>query len=386
MRTRFPRVLKYGRFILVLIMGLILIFSSIQQPLVNAQGENPSTLRVLVSGVDVNGQGFPLSILDLGSGNARTLLTFANRSVCPPSVFPNGEVLLYELSDAVESYVYQVQVGTGDRELLASPDNRMLSCPLVAPNGSAVAWLESRTNNGDSQMMLVVIDTITSEVSELASHQTIFDVQWSPRGGVLVYHTIDSDSPFPKLLSVPRAGNAAPRAFWADGQGIVQDYIWAADSSGLLVTYYTESNLAVALLPTACVIGPGDPCQPVPLVTFSVDDNVMLLDAFSPRSRESLIALQTVDTQTGGFQTDLWLLDLNGETALRQITFTPLLIEADAYWASDGYIYFIGSQFDEDMQLLRGRVYRMQDNDTASPTIVFESSVFSPSAFLWWYH
>lgn len=390
MRTRFRSVPVYGRFILIILIAIMVIYPSIQQQSVNAQGESPSTLRVLVSGVDINGQGFPLSILDLGSGNARTLLTFANRSVCPPSVFLGGEILLYELSDAVESYVYQVQVGTGDRELLTIAEDRMLSCPSVAPDGSAVAWLESASNsdigNGEPQTTLVVIDVVTSEVTELASHPTIFDVQWSPRGGVLVYHSIGSDSPFPMLFSIPRTGDVASQQFWPDGYGIVQDYLWVADSSGLLVTYYREDDLAVALLPASCVIASGEVCQPAPIATFSVDDSVTLLNAFSPRSRESLLSVRTMDSQTGQLQTDLWVLDLNGENAPRQVTFTPSLIESDAYWASDGYIYFIGSLFDNDMQLLRGRVYRMMDNETSSTTIVFESPVFSPSAFLWWYN
>jgi Tol biopolymer transport system component len=114
---------------------------------------------------------------------------------------------------------------------------------------------------------------------------------------------------------------------------------------------------------------------------FAVDDSVTLLNAFSPRSRESLVSVRTMDGQT-----DLWVLDLNGGNIQRQVTFTPSLIESDAYWASDEHIYFIGSLFDTDMQLLRGRVYRMMDNETDSPTIVFESTVFSPSAFLWWYN
>ena len=184
MRTRFRNVLVFGGFVLLILMGIMIIYPSTRRQPVNAQGENPSALRVLVSGVDVNGQGFPLAILDLGSGNARTLLTFANRSVCPPSVFPDGEILLYELSDAVESYVYQVQVGTGDRELLTNAEDRMLSCPIVAPDGSAVAWLDSASNNdtidGESQTTLIVIDSATFEITELASHPTIFDVQWSP--------------------------------------------------------------------------------------------------------------------------------------------------------------------------------------------------------------
>ena len=390
MRTIFRNPFKYGRIVFILIVGLIISQADHIYTAVEAQDGSPSQLRVLVSGVDVNGQGFPLAIIDLGSGNARTLLTFANRSVCPPSVFPEGEILLYELSDAMQSYVYQVQVGTGERELLENSEGRAFSCPIVAPDGSTVAWLEMLPDDvvsgTTSTTKLVVVDTLSSEEIELAAHSTIFDVQWSPRGGALVYYTADPDSPFPQLYSVPRTGDASPRQFWAAGQGIIQDYLWTADSSGLLVTYYTEENLAVALLSSSCVIGPGDLCQPTPIALFSLDDNVMLMNAYSPRSRETLISLQTMDAQTGQLHTDLWILDLNGGAPPRQMTFTPSLIEADAYWASDGYIYFIGSQFDEDMQLLRGRVYRMADNEVTTPSIVFESSVFSPSAFLWWYN
>lgn len=349
----------------------------------------PSTQRrVLVSGVDINGQGFPLVVVDLAGSTARTLATFAHRPVCRPSVYADGEKLLYELIDPASSLLraYQVDVNTGERNAIAAVQDMMLTCPVVAPDNSRIAWLQTQTDEHGEHVGLVLTDIGVVETTTIATHSQIFDVQWSPGSGALVYHVMDAIQPYPSLYSLPRDGATEPRLVWRPGQGILHDYIWAQNSSGLLVAYYTEEYLGIALLASDCVIGPGDACEVVPLVTFPPQASVSLLNAFSPIARRSVISLQVFDPVTQRPRTDLWILDLTGQSEPEQLTFSADIIETDAYWLADGKsIYYIATYSDAQTRTLRGGVYLAEVGEARSHVQVFESTVFLPSAFLRWY-
>ncbi len=368
--------------ILVIVgMGLVL-FSTM--PDVAQLQEPPTGPEVLVSGVDVNGEGFPLVVIDLGNGSARTLATFAQRPACTPTVFPEGERLWYELTGA---NLYQVHIPSGERTVLSAEEAR-LTCPTIAPDGSMIAWVRQHEVEADlesppQQVELVLTDPTMTEVHEMAVHPYIYDVRWSPGSGAFVYHVTSDAVPFPSLYSLPRGGGVEPRLVWGPERGILHDYRWVSDSTGLLVAYYTDAFLGVALLPTDCVIGPGDSCAVEPVAMFDIEDSLTLLNAYSPATRQAIVSLQE---GRSGRHTDLWRLDLSGEALPQQMTHTPRLVETDAYWSmGSDIIYFIGSQIDAETQTLRGRVYRMPADTSGTPEAVYESHIFSPAAFLWWY-
>lgn len=352
-----------------------------------AQETPPQRPHVLVAGVDVNGQGFPLVMVNLDDGSSYTLATFANRPVCPPSPFPNGERVFYQsIAGIQQAYAYEVNVPTSERILINVGENP-LTCPTVSPDGRTIAWLRldppHQTADTPSSVKTLVLTDPTLEASiDLVSHSAIFDVKWSPGGGALVYYVTDATMPFPQLYSLPREGRVSPRLAWAMGQGILSDYSWMSSDKGLLIAYYTEDYLALGLLPTACVIGPGDPCVSEPLATFPFSSSVELWSAFNPETEQTIISVQNiVDEQP---QTDLWLIDLTGETPPQQLTFSPDFIESDARWRGDE-VYFIGSHFNQPTQTFHGAIYVMSVGGSTEPQVLFSSTVFSPSLFLGWY-
>ncbi len=373
--------------------AILLLIVFLTATVVGAQTDDPAAPqpRVLVAGVDINGQGFPLVVIDLEAATARTLATFAYRPVCLPGVYSDGQVLLYELIDAsAQLRVYQVDVNSGERAAVSPAQDLMLDCPVISPDNVLIAWLQEQPlddeADGSTQTALVFTDVTVTELTSVATHSQIFDVMWSPGGGALVYQAVDDQQPYPSLYSLPREGATTPRLVFDPGQGLLVDYIWAQNSSGLLVAYYTEEYLAVALLGADCVIGPGDPCQIDPLATFSPDASVSLLNAFSPIAQRSIISLQIFDPVTERPRTDLWILDLTGDTEPQQLTFSADIIETDAYWdASGDRIYYIASRSDPQTRLLHGGIYMAVLGGTQSHVQVFESTVFLPSAFLHWY-
>jgi hypothetical protein len=166
----------------------------------------------------------------------------------------------------------------------------------------------------------------------------------------------------------------------------VQDYLWVNDSTGLLIAYYTESELNVGVLSVECIIGTEEACEPEPVASFATDSTVSLLSAFSPVSREMVISVQRLNPATNRPVSDLWLIDLTGEQPPEQLTFTPDIYETDAHWSTEGdAIYFIGSQLEEDNTTFRGRIFRLTLDGNAPAEIIFESMIFSPGSFLWWY-
>lgn len=349
--------------------------------------------RVLVTGVDINGQGFPITVIDLANGSSSTLATFGNRPACLPDVFPDGQRMLYELLDPTAiSNVYLVNVVSGERQSLPIPRDAHLTCPRIAPDGTAIVWLrtiDQLLDDGTTQhtASLILTDTAGREIASLISHPEIYDVRWSPGGGVLVYNVTTPEVPYPQLYSLPREGQTEPRLIWGQADGLLQDYEWATNGTGLLVAYNTEMALQLAFLTTDCVIGPGDACPVNEIARFPPQATVVLHAAFSPDGGDAVISLTTIDEQSNQPQTDLWIIDVSGEQSPQQITFTPDLVETDAHWSPDGnQIYFIGSQIDLQAETIRGQIYRL-DLTTQPPTAVsvFQSGVFSPNLFLWWY-
>lgn len=348
-----------------------------------AQTDAPQ-LRVLVAGVDVNGQGFPISLVALNDGTAQTLATFANRPICVPAVFSDGQALFYELQDASgQPFVYRIDIVNRTRELVLEPTPEVvLSCPVVGADGQRVAWIR---RNPDMSMTLVVTSSALTNPQDVITHEAIYDVQWSPGGAAIVYHVNDAVSGFPTLYSIPAQGGPNPRTVFSPADGLLQSYRWTADSTGLIVTYYTDELLAMAVLPAACVIGPGEECTVTPVATFPFEAAVTLTGAYSSDNRATIIVLQSMTVD--GFTTDLYRVDLDETSTPQQLTVTPNLVENDVYWSeNEGQLYFTGSRFDEASQIIRGAIYRLAlDVADAEPEIVFESEVFSPAQFLWWY-
>ncbi|PJF45010.1 MAG: hypothetical protein CUN55_01140 [Phototrophicales bacterium] len=347
-----------------------------------AQTPTTSALNMLVLGVDVNGQGYPIVMIDMAHGTADTLATFASRPVCQPSLTPDGQMLLYELYD--ESglpYVYQINISQRERVLLEIHDQSFLNCPLISSDANAIAWHQPTS---DGKTALVLTDMQGKNLKTLQIHSTILDMQWTPSGGAMVYQVVDEQALFSELVSLPREGGAMPRVVFQSNNGILIDYMWTSDSTGLLVAYATDQDVSIALLPTPCVIGPGPQCVPEPLASFPAGADIKFFNAYAPLSRQVVLAVQLESFESGSYYTDLWLLDLANAGKVRQITNSAELIESDAVWSPDETtLYFIGSQLDETSQTLRGGIYMLDMTAiNPSPILVFQSAVFSPSSFL----
>ena len=369
---------KYLILLLVLLNIILLVGMS------NAQTDDaPPPLRVLVSGVDINGQGFPLVLIHLDEQRPETLATFANRPICSIEVFPEGASVYYELWDASGvPYIYQLGLPSGERVLVEQPNELPLTCPQVTPDGTTIAWYQ---NNADGTVSVILTDINLEEQREFLTVNELSGLQWSPAGGALIYESRDMTGGFPTLYSLPRQGGANPRLVFGAQNGLLQDYVWTSDSTGLLIAYTTEAELAIALLPTGCVIGPGELCDIEPIATFPFEYSITLLESYSPLRREAVVSVEFL-TDAGVLNSDLWLLDLEGNRPPRQLTFTPDVLETDATFIQEqNRIYFIGTRFDSELQRLRGAIYRINLESGGLPEMVFESNVFSPSRFLWWY-
>lgn len=339
----------------------------------------------LVAGVDLNGEGYPVTRVNLANGSENTLVTFASRPVCPPSVFQDGTGLIYEMVEAqppAPESVYRVNTQTGVRETLNGIDG--LNCPVVSPAGDKIAWVRNNPEIGGGQT-LVVTDMQGTILHEIVTHPNIYDMEWSPGGSALIYNVTSDELPFPALYSIPVKTEAEPRAFWSRYLGLADEYEWIPDGSGVLVAYHTEDNAALTVLSTDCVIGLGPACEAEPIAIFPGEDVIDLLGAYSPTVQETVIAVQAEDLQ-GNLATDLWGVDLLGSTPPRQLTETPEIAETDTYWSLDGEtIYFIGSQFDTDAGTLSGGIYSIAADGSTPAGLRFASPVFSPGAILWVY-
>ncbi len=364
-----------GGLLLISIMGIL-----IPTTLARQNDDGPI---FLVAGVDLNGEGYPVTRVNLADGSDNTLVTFASRPVCPPSVFQNGTGLIYEMVEAQPpENVYLVNTQTGVRETLTGIEG--LNCPVASPAGDKIAWIRNNLEVGSGQT-LVITDMQGVLLHELITHPNIYDVEWSPGGSALIYNVTSDELPFPTLYSIPAEAGAQPRAFWSRYLGLADEYEWMPDGSGILVAYHTEDSAALTVLSTNCVIGLGPACEAEPIANFSGEDIIDLLGAYSPIMQETVIAVQSEDLD-GNLTTDLWIIDLLASTPPKQLTNTPDINETDAYWSSDGAaIYFIGSYFDADAGTLTGGIYSIVADGSTSAGLRFASPVFSPGAILWVY-
>lgn len=372
-------VLKRKRVVLT----IAIVFTVLSLSITHAQEDDRQNVELLILGVDINGQGYPLVLVNVASSRADTLATFANRPVCRPSITVDGQVVLYELHDSTGTpYVYQINIEGRERSLLGNGE-LALDCPLIAPSGDAIVWNQP---NPDGTVSVVLTDPYLNNPVVLQVHPSILDIQWTPGGGALIYQIIAEQAIFPELVSLPRQGGVVPRVVFQTSDGILLDYIWTSDGTGLLVAYATDVEVMVALLQTSCVIGPGPRCTLAPIATFAPDTDIDLLRAYAPTARQTVLVAQT-PMGDGGFSTDLWLVDLTATTEPRQLTTSVDVIESDAIWSPDETtLYFIGSRFDQSSQTLRGAIYRLDMmQPDPQPELVFESPVFSPSAFLYVY-
>lgn len=349
-------------------------------PVVTAQ-DNPPSERgpiILVTGADTTGDGFPIAIVDVGTGQATTLATFGRRAACAPSIFPDGRTLVYEISGEPKT-VYALNTATSERTIFHEQSELSLDCPVVAPDGSAIAWIQPDGNSAK----LTITDTLGRNPRELVAHQRIFDVQWSPAASLLIYTVTTNNVPYPELYSIPRSGAVAPFRFWSREMGLVLDYEWTRNRQGLLVAYTVDSGVGITRLTSECIIGL-ELCQIDPIARFPGEARIDLLDAYSPISEEVVISVQFPDPTVGFPKADLWLLDLSRKNEPRQITNSPALLKTGAMWSRDGReIFFIGSTFDEVRDQLRGGIYSIPYNATEPPEIRFESDIFSPASLLW---
>lgn len=350
--------------------------------------QDGATPSLLVSGVDQNGQGFPIAVVDLKTGVARTLATFARQPLCPPSVFAQGSALLYELLDAAlpSPYVYHIDVASATRTTLLTDNPNRLQCPVVSPSGHHIAWL--RFSEDGMFTDLWITDASGGNERLLATHSAIFDVVWSPGGNSLVYSVTEAPTPYPVLYNIPITGDSPPRLFWQPTQGLVIEYEWIPDSSGLLVAYLTDEYAALTSLSTACVIGPGESCRVEPLASFPSPTTIDLLNSYSPSSDYLVLSLDfDLDQDSTTRYTELWLIDLAGQLPPQQLTFAPELLKTSARWSPDGKeIYFIGSTLNPVLGEFTGSIYAiLADGSSQRPEIRFESEIFSPAAILWVY-
>jgi Tol biopolymer transport system component len=373
----------FTRHLFLLILLIINSGITLQTP-VAAQNDSITGQRyMLVSGADLSGQGYPLAVVDLQEGSSRTLVTFASRPACPPTIFPDGQSVIYELADAQQPpSIYQIEVDSGERTALLAEDPAGLTCPVVSPDGSSIAWIQ-HTEEGHQ---LVLTDAAGEGIRPLASHPNIYDVTWSPTNQVLIYNVTSNNNPFPSLHVLPRQELASPRLFWNAQQGLVKDYEWIPDGTGLLVIYDTDEFTAITRLSVDCVIGPGPVCEAEPLVEFPPNTNITLLNAYSPIERKVIVSVQLLDETTEMLASELWIIDLIGNTVPRPLTHSPEILKTGAAWSADGKeIMFIGSTFDEESQTLRGALYSMKAEVDALPHLRFRSDVFSPVNILHWY-
>ena len=348
---------------------------------------SPSGPSILVTGVDVNGEGFPLVVVNLGTGETHTLATFASRAACLPTIFPDASAVLYEVANTENPVtVYQVDTNSGERQTLELANIKVrLDCPVVAPSGQAIAWVSVPTTT-DTLTTLIITDTAVINSQVLAEHERIFDVTWSPTSSLLIYTATSEASPYPALYSMARTGQIEPYQFWRREQGLIMDYEWSGDETSLVIAYALDTFSAIAKFPVACIVGLQANCDPVPIATFPADAKIELLHAYSPINDDVVVSVQFPDPTVGFPKADLWLVDFDGVEPSRQLTFAPTLLKTDASWSADGTeIYFIGSQFDTERQVMRGQIYSVAVQGEPEVTLRFASDIFSPATILWQY-
>lgn len=353
-----------------------------------AQDETPPEgPSMLVTGVDVNGEGFPLVVVNLGTGETHTLATFASRAACLPSIFPDGSAVLYEVANTENPLtVYQVNINSGERLSLNLDNTEVrLDCPVVAPNGEAIAWV-SVPPSPDAMTALIISDTTVNGTQIIAEHERIYDVVWSPTSSLLIYTVTSEDSPYPTLYSLARDSQLEPYAFWGRTQGLIMDYEWSSDQTSLVVAYASDTFTAITKLSVACMVGLETNCEPIPIASFPADAKIELLHAYSPINDDLVVSVQFPDPTVGFPKADLWLVDFDGVHEPRQLTFAPALLKTGASWSADGSeIYFIGSQFDAERAVMRGQIYRTTVQGEPEISLVFASDIFSPASILWQY-
>lgn len=351
------------------------------------QAQNPESYPIfLVSGVDFSGQGYPLTLINPNDGTARTLATFSQPSTCTPPVFPTGQTVLYELPDPDQPTIYAINTTSGERIPLLTTATTPWYCPQISPSGNTIAWLQMNGQDPAAPIELIITDSTGNNPIIQTATADMSNVQWSPAEQVLVYSSTGPNQPFPRLYSIPVRSMTSPYLFWDAHQGIVLDYTWIPDSSGLLIAYTTDNEVGLTLFPLACVIGTQTNCPIEPITTFPSDTYLDLFGVFSPLNTQTIIGIgfPTEDNTPTGLE--LWKINLRSGSIPELITQSPQLLKTSVYWSKDGEnIYFIGSQFDEQVAILRGGLYVVPMDGSQAPQLLYNSDAFSPATILWVY-
>lgn len=307
--------------------------------------------------------------VDLADGKQTPIASFAAGGDCPPQRL--GDTFFYEPQNLTgENFVYQIDLTNGNILPLEAAQEQGLHCPIINPDGSQIAWLQY----GEEAHSLVFTSVSGASPVVVATHPTIYDVQWSPDGELVVYTAIGADETFRPLYSYQTEATE----FWPRDAGLVVDYLWTPDSSTLLVAYYTQDNAVIGSLSKACVLDGG--CSPTPIATFPPEVGLLLQNAFSADNTKFLVIEETNDGM-GDFSSELYVVDLTtGETT--QLVEMPGLLKTSAAWVGNT-IYFIGAVFDETTFTMSDSAIYEVSEQGGTPNIAYSADDYLPAQIFW---
>jgi len=147
---------------------------------------------------------YALMVADADGWNPQTVVR-SREPLLSPAWSPDGRRLAYVSFERGNSAIYIQEIGTGQREVLAS-FRGINGAPSFSPDGTRLALTLSRSGNPE----IYVMDIASKALTQVTSHWGIdTEAVWMPDGQHLLFTSDRSGKP--QIYRVPAAGGAAER-------------------------------------------------------------------------------------------------------------------------------------------------------------------------------
>jgi TolB protein len=155
-----------------------------------------------------NNRQFALMVADSDGYNPQTVVR-SREPLMSPSWSPDGRRLAYVSFERGNSSIYIQDIGTGQREVVASYKG-INGAPAFSPDGTRLALTLSRSGNPE----IYVMDLSTRQTTQVTRHFAIdTEPRWTPDGQSLVFTSDRAGKP--QLYQVPAGGGDAVRLTFA---------------------------------------------------------------------------------------------------------------------------------------------------------------------------
>ena len=180
----------------------------IYEKIIGIRGAFWTRIAYITSTGSGNNRQFALMVADSDGFNPQTVVR-SREPLLSPSWSPDGRRLAYVSFERGNSSIYIQDIGTGQREVVASFKG-INGAPAFSPDGARLALTLSKSGNPE----IYVMDLSTRRTTQVTRHFAIdTEAHWTPDGQSLVFTSDRAGKP--QLYQVPVAGGDAVRLTFA---------------------------------------------------------------------------------------------------------------------------------------------------------------------------